>query len=121
MVSIDLYVDEQKKCYQDLGYKRFNYINIFAALLSKISRAIISKSREENIPGNLQGDGLQNGGLLIVTEGGSEVLLSHKEEVPGDHVANSEILKVLGIDGSSGTRGSFLNKPGDQCEKECNI
>ena len=50
-----------------------------------------------NVRGNLAGDGLQNGGLLVVKKGGDSVLLSHREEVPGDHVANDAILEALGI------------------------
>lgn len=38
-----------------------------------------------------------NGGMLIVTEGGDKVLLSHKQASPGDHVSNEKILEVLGI------------------------
>ena len=92
-----MYIDEGKKTYRDLGYRRFNFINIWKALLSRISRAAISESKARNISGNLSGDGLQNGGLLIVSQGGSSVLLNHHEEVPGDHVENSKILEVLGV------------------------
>ena len=55
------------------------------------------QARSKNIDGNLSGDGLQNGGLLVVSKGGGEVLLNHREETPGDHVANDVILKALGI------------------------
>lgn len=48
------------------------------------------------IDGNQRGDGLQNGGMLIIRKGG-ELLLFHKEEVPGDHVDNDIILNTLGI------------------------
>ena len=57
----------------------------------------ILQARAENISGNLSGDGLQNGGLLIVTKGGEQVLLNHREETPGDHVANAVILETLGL------------------------
>ena len=57
----------------------------------------ILQARAENISGNLSGDGLQNGGLLIVTKGGEQVLLNHREETPGDHVANAVILEALGL------------------------
>lgn len=93
----EVYIDEGKKTYKDLNYKRFNLLNIWTALLSRISRAAISESRGRGIRGNLSGDGLQNGGLLIVTKMGMRVLMNHREEVPGDHVANDDILKVLGI------------------------
>ena len=39
---VELYIDENKKCYEDLGYKRFNFVNIWAALISAISRRTIS-------------------------------------------------------------------------------
>lgn len=45
----------------------------------------------------MKGDGMQNGGMLIVTAGGEKVLLDHKQASPGDHVANEKILEVLGI------------------------
>ena len=50
------------------------------------------------IEGNLAGDGLQNGGMLIVRKGGYELLHFHREEVPGDHVPNGKILQYLGLD-----------------------
>lgn len=92
-----MYIDEGKKTYRDLNYKRFNIFNIWAALLSRISRAAISEAKGRSIIGNLSGDGLQNGGLLIVTRGGMRVLLNKHEEVPGDHVSNDEILRMLDI------------------------
>lgn len=38
----ELYIDEKKKCYEDLNYKRFNFVNIWAALVSAISRRTLS-------------------------------------------------------------------------------
>ena len=95
--NAEVYIDEGKKTYQDLGYRRFNFINIWKALLSRISRTAMSESRSRNVSGNLSGDGLQNGGLLIVTRYGTRVLLNHHEEVPGDHASNEQILEALGI------------------------
>lgn len=94
---VEVYIDEGKKTYRDLHYKRFNLLNIWSALLSRISRAAMSDARRHGISGNLSGDGLQNGGMLIVTRQGMRVLLNHHEGVPGDHVTNEEILRVLGI------------------------
>jgi prostamide/prostaglandin F2alpha synthase len=56
------------------------------------------------VSANFSGDGLQNGGLLIVTKGGEQVLLNHREETPGDHVANAIILEKLGLSQSDKTR-----------------
>ena len=97
LLTVEVYIDEGKKTYQDLGYRRFNWITVFKALFSQISRASLAEGKRRNIPGNLSGDALQNGGLLIVSKGGVRVLLNHREEVPGDHVPNDEILKVLGV------------------------
>lgn len=56
------------------------------------------QANSKNIKGNLKGDGMLNGGMLIVTAGGEKVLLSHKQASPGDHVPNEKILEVLGIE-----------------------
>ena len=55
------------------------------------------QANAKGIKGNFRGDGLLNGGMLIVTAGGEKVLLSHKQASPGDHVSNEQILEVLGI------------------------
>lgn len=93
----EVFIDEKKMTYNDLGYKRFSWLSIWKALLSAVSRKALRESRAQNVSGNLSGDGLQNGGLLIVTKGGKQVLLNHREETPGDHVTNSIILETLGL------------------------
>ena len=44
------------------------------------------------IYGNYEGDGYQNGGVLVVSREG-KLLLNNTEEEPGDHVPNIVILK----------------------------
>ena len=97
LAGVEVYIDEGKKTYKDLQYRRFNFLSIWTALLSAISRGAMSEVWRRGISGNMSGDGLQNGGILIVSKAGTRVLLNHREEVPGDHVANEEILRVLGI------------------------
>ncbi|KAK2547923.1 Prostamide/prostaglandin F synthase [Acropora cervicornis] len=75
----ELYLDTKQECYNKLGFKRYNMANA------------------KGIKGNFRGDGLLNGGMLIVTAGGEKVLLSHKQASPGDHVSNEKIFEVLGI------------------------
>ena len=55
------------------------------------------QANAKGIAGNFRGDGMLNGGMLIVSKGGEKVLLSHKQDSPGDHVSNEKILEVLGI------------------------
>lgn len=114
----EVYVDEKKKTYEDLGYKRFNWLNIWKALLSAISRKAVSNAKAENISGNLSGDGLQNGGLLIVTKGGEQVLLNHREETPGDHVANAVILEALGLKQENASKSPAGEGP-QECTTTC--
>lgn len=79
-----------------MQFKRFNFITILASLLWSDSRAVISKSRKLQVPGNLSGDGLQTGGALIVGKGGN-LLYEFKQTGPADHLSNSKILEVLGL------------------------
>ncbi len=96
-MMVDVFVDEGKKTYQELGYKRYNFLSIWPALLAKIARTAIAAAKEQNIQGNLSGDGLQNGGTLIVAKGGEGVLLNHHEEGLGDHATDENILAALNI------------------------
>jgi prostamide/prostaglandin F2alpha synthase len=90
-----VYIDEKQKTYRDLNYRRFTSISIWGTILSSTSRSAVAEARRHGIRGNFSGNGLQNGGLLIVSKMGTKVLMNHHEEVPGDHVANEDILKVL--------------------------
>lgn len=40
----------------------------------------------------------------MVARGGEKVLLNHREETPGDHVANAVILETLGLKEVPGQR-----------------
>jgi prostamide/prostaglandin F2alpha synthase len=101
----ELYIDEKKKSFQDLGFKRFSLLSLPRYLLSKIARDATSKGKERNLGGDLKGDAFQNGGLLVVEKGG-KVLYSFIQENPADHAQNEDILKALKltfIEGSSST------------------
>jgi len=93
----DLYVDVDKKTYKDIGYKKFSTIGVLMSLFGKAARDRIAQNRQENLPSNLKGDGLQNGGTIVITKGGAKVLLDFRQDNPADHVELSEILRVLNI------------------------
>jgi len=92
----ELYIDTQKKSYQDLGFKRLGFFSAIGSVLGKLGRAMISEAKSKGIDGNLKGDGMQNGGTIIVAAGG-KVLLTYKQESPADHVALDDVLKALAI------------------------
>lgn len=54
------------------------------------------QGKASNIPWNLQGDGLQNGGCLIVEKGG-KVLQSFRQEGAAEQLPNEKILEVLDL------------------------
>ncbi|XP_058848921.1 prostamide/prostaglandin F synthase [Acipenser ruthenus] len=93
----DLYIDELKQCYRDLGFRRYNALSLVPAALGKKVREVVTKANAEGIQGNFSGDLLQSGGMLIVTKGGEKVLLHFVQDSPGDHVPLETIVQTLGI------------------------
>ncbi|XP_034565547.1 prostamide/prostaglandin F synthase [Notolabrus celidotus] len=92
-----IYIDEQKKTYKDLGFKRYTAISVVPAAMAKKVREAAGKAKAAGIQGNFSGDLLQSGGLLIVAKGGEKVLLHFVQDSPGDHVPLEDISKILDI------------------------
>lgn len=93
----ELYVDTKKQSYAALGFKRYNMLNVFGAVLSSAGRSAYAKAKEMNLGGNMSGDGYQNGGTLVVDKGG-KLLLFYKQEDASEHVAIEDVLKALNIE-----------------------
>lgn len=100
--SGELYIDQNQKCYQDLGYKRLGFFSAIGSVLNKKGRDQLSEAKSKGISGNLKGDGMQTGGTLVIAAGG-KVLLNYSQEVPGDHVNPEDILKALNITAATGS------------------
>ncbi|XP_076616931.1 prostamide/prostaglandin F synthase [Chaetodon auriga] len=92
-----IYVDEQKKSYKDLGFKRYTTLSVVPAALGKKVRDVAAKAKADGIQGNFSGDLLQSGGMLIVAKGGEKVLLHFIQDSPGDHLPLEDISEALGI------------------------
>ncbi|CAL1608311.1 unnamed protein product [Knipowitschia caucasica] len=92
-----VYVDEKKKCYKDLGFKRYSALGVVPAALGKKVRDVSSKAEAAGIKGNFSGDLLQSGGMLLVNKGGEKVLLHFVQDSPGDMVPLEEISKAVGV------------------------
>lgn len=75
-------------------------------------RDVASKAKAIGIQGNLSGDLLQSGGLLVVSKGGDKVLLHFIQKSPGDYVLQENILQALGISAEV-----CSSKP-SQCDEE---
>ncbi|KAG8505472.1 Prostamide/prostaglandin F synthase [Galemys pyrenaicus] len=93
----ELYLDERKQVYKELGFKRYSSLSILPAALGKPVRDVAAKAKAVGIQGNLSGDLLQSGGLLVVAKGGDRVLLHFVQKSPGDYVSQESILQALGI------------------------
>ncbi|XP_070555587.1 prostamide/prostaglandin F synthase-like [Ptychodera flava] len=105
-----------------MGYRRLNLFSMIPSVLK--SRSTISKAKQDKIDGNLSGDGMQNGGVLVVSKGGDKVLLDFRQVNPGDHVPLEDVLKALGIEGqpSSLPEGASSGKPQVECNDDvCTI
>uniref|UniRef100_A0A3B4AGW7 Prostamide/prostaglandin F synthase n=1 Tax=Periophthalmus magnuspinnatus TaxID=409849 RepID=A0A3B4AGW7_9GOBI len=81
-----IFVDEKKKCYKDLGFKRYTALSVVPAALGKKVRDISSKA-----------NAAESGGMLIVNKGGEKVLLHFIQDSPGDMLPLEEISKAVGI------------------------
>ncbi|XP_054640449.1 prostamide/prostaglandin F synthase [Dunckerocampus dactyliophorus] len=92
-----IYVDEQKKCYMDFGFKRYTALSVVPAALGKKVRDVAAKASANGIKGNFSGDLLQSGGMIIVAKGGEKVLLHFVQDSPGDYVPLEDIAKALSI------------------------
>uniref|UniRef100_H2YBS8 Prostamide/prostaglandin F synthase n=1 Tax=Ciona savignyi TaxID=51511 RepID=H2YBS8_CIOSA len=110
LFSGDLYIDEKKKCYTDLGFSNYSFMGALGAAVDKDTRDIANKAKKEGISGNIKGDWYQMGGVLIVKKGG-EVLKLYKQQKGSDHMKNQEILDVLGIKAEA--------KAGTEAQPEC--
>ncbi|KAL0978680.1 hypothetical protein UPYG_G00173830 [Umbra pygmaea] len=93
----DLYIDEKKQCYRDLGFKRYTALSLVPAALGKKVREVATKAKAQGIEGNFTGDLLQSGGILIVAKGGEQVLLHFVQDSPGDYLPLVDITKALNI------------------------
>ncbi|XP_063224631.1 prostamide/prostaglandin F synthase-like [Bacillus rossius redtenbacheri] len=94
----ELYVDVNKQVYSAMQFKRFNILSVLASLFSSEARAATAKARAMKLGGDLRGDGLQNGGVLVVSAGGKEVLYRFRQEGPAEHPPNLALLRAVGLE-----------------------
>jgi len=110
----ELYINEDKKAFENIGFKRFSLFSLPKLMLAKVARDAISRRKEKGITGNMSGDGFQNGGLLIVKEG--KIIYSFIQENPADHASNEDILKALNIEVDTVSETYATNSPAASSE-----
>jgi len=115
----ELYVDTDKQSFKALGFKKLGLLALGPAILAKVARSAYSKAKSRGITGDMKGDGLQNGGLLVVGSEGPKVLFEYRQENPADHPDQDLILKALGIDRSAATTNPKpQNPPTVECSED---
>ena len=98
----EVFVDEGKKSYAALDFKRMGFLQLIPAIVSAASRAAQATAKRLGLGGNMAGDGMQNGGCLVVEkEGGDQPLLHYIQLAAPDHVSNADVLKALQIQGEA--------------------
>lgn len=83
----DLYVDPTRRVYQALDCKRGVKFVFGRKAMGKIKQAI----GEGHMQGKTQGDGMQLGGVFIMSSKG--IHWQHAEKFAGDHASNEAILE----------------------------
>ncbi|XP_067826374.1 prostamide/prostaglandin F synthase [Heptranchias perlo] len=111
----DLYIDEKKQCYKDLGFKRYNTFNLLPAALGQKVRQVVTQANKDGISGNFSGDVMQSGGMLIVGKGGEKVIFHFVQDSPGDHVPLETILQILDISAKVKVEEAKMPECNDVC------
>ncbi|CAL4129022.1 unnamed protein product [Meganyctiphanes norvegica] len=93
----ELYVDQDMKTFKSMKYKKMNVLNLAKYMVSSRARQTIDKGKKLQVGGNLSGEKMQNGGLMVIEAKGSDILFNYKQENPADHAENSDILQALGL------------------------
>lgn len=86
-IRCPVYVDTTRESYEALGMKR----NFLGLLDPRIARNAFRALKAGFRQGSIQGDGVQNGGVLVVRPGG-EIVYRHISAVLGDHPPVAEVL-----------------------------
>ncbi|XP_063603768.1 prostamide/prostaglandin F synthase-like [Penaeus indicus] len=119
----ELYIDTDKKNYKALNFRNLSVLALIPALVAKVARDTVRKAKQLGISGDMKGDKMQTGGLLVVSPKGEKVLYEFKQENPADHAENAAILKALGLEAGEaavgGDKKDSMNVTDLECEDVC--
>ncbi|TRY74557.1 hypothetical protein TCAL_00697 [Tigriopus californicus] len=94
----ELFIDaEDRKSYRDLGFHQMSGMDLVPGLLSPQALSAGFNATLSGLGGNMWGNGMQNGGLLVVERGGNKVPFSFRQNQPSDHPDRKAILDALNI------------------------
>lgn len=94
----ELFIDaEDCQSYRDLGFHQMSALDLVPGLLSPQALSAGLNATLSGLGGNMWGNGMQNGGLLVVERGGNKVPFSFRQNQPSDHPDRKAILDALNI------------------------
>jgi len=96
----ELFLDQKKESFKQLGFKKLSFLPLLPAMFSRKWREAKAKAEAAKLGGNMAGDWYQNGGCLVVGQGGTPTMYTFIQEDAADHPKNSDILEALGIQAS---------------------
>ncbi|KAL7645471.1 UNVERIFIED_CONTAM: hypothetical protein RMT77_003857 [Armadillidium vulgare] len=114
----ELYLDLGKKSYSAMKFHKYNYVTIVPTLIAKVARDAYKKSKSLGIKGNLEGDGFQTGGLIVVDKNGEKILFEFRQNNPADNPSNEDILKALNLDATNVPKLEAKETADMQCDEE---
>jgi len=88
-----IYIDEGKESYKLMDYKSKGFLSGYGMLNPKVYIAGY-KAKNRGFKGNLEGDGMQLGGTVIIDKKGA-IVYSHKQTGYSDYPKEEDIVKAL--------------------------
>ncbi len=88
-----VYIDEDKETYKALKFTSMGLLSGYGMLNPSVYTKA-SEAKKRGIVGNLQGDGFQLGGLLIIDKNG-DVVFSHVQKSYTDQPNVDDLLKSV--------------------------
>lgn len=88
-----IYIDENKQTYKLMNFAKLGFLSGYGMINPKVYIQAYAASKK-GFKGNLQGDGLQLGGTVIVDRNGN-VLYSHNQKNYTDYPKEDDIVKFV--------------------------
>jgi len=92
----ELYIDTEKQCYNALQFRRVGVCEALGGLCGRKWSQVAANAKSKGIEGDMKGDGMQNGGTLVIGRKG-RLLFEYLQVDPSDHIEANDVLKSLEI------------------------
>jgi len=112
----EVYIDESKKLYNQIGYKRSGIFSLVGSLLQGKLFSMNNAAKVDGVTGNLKGDIYQLGGVLVLDKSGKKLYEFVQQEAT-DEPDFAAVAKAAGVSFDKAAVDS-VGAP-DTCNTEC--